>query len=171
MFGSLKFDQLIVNGVMKNYTKKRTVNVVALALYWCGIPLTVLAEPSSEFPPQQIAESSSEAKDDNINFEIINESKWAKVETGKVRSKRDSTLLYLNLDLTRGSRFPFGYHVHVGVYDHEGKLTESIEQKIRHRHHLSRYLGHLHRAIFTPEKIETHPNTIGRIKIVSHEGK
>ena len=112
----------------------------------------------------------SEERERNIHFEILNESRWAEVDKAKVRVKGDTTFLFVTLDLARGSRFPFGFHVHIEVFDREGALIETIEQKIRHRHHLSRYLGHLHRAVFTPEKLDYAPSRIGKIKITSHEG-
>lgn len=155
---------------MKNSIRNRNVIVVASALFCFAIQLKVFADALLGFPPELTTASNSEPKLNNIDFEIINESKWAHVETAKVRPEGDSTLLYLILDLTRGSRFPFGYHVHVEIYDHGGKLTESFEQRIPHKHHMSRYLGHLHRAVFTPEEIKTNSTVIGKIKIVSHVG-
>ena len=107
----------------------------------------------------------------NIQFKVNNDSEAVLIEDAFTKQVGDDVLLYVNLKLTRISRIPFDTHVHFEVFDKNGKRLDSSYQYIRHRHLISRYLGHRHRARFAPEAIAGDLAEIGRIELFVHSSK
>ncbi|MCZ6675409.1 MAG: hypothetical protein O7C75_20975 [Verrucomicrobia bacterium] len=106
----------------------------------------------------------------DLKFILINESDKFRVEAPDAKQKEAFTLLSLRLKRINTTRVPFWSHDHVEVFDKKEELISSLIQYIRHRHYISRYLGHRHRTIFVPERISVNRSNISKIKITSHVG-
>lgn len=163
--------QSVLYVFMNKYIKNLNLFVIIFTeVYSFGL-LSAVTGNSPAFAQRLEIDSNADANKNSINLEIFNESKWAEVESVNAIKESGSTLLNVNLDLSRASYFPSGLHVHLEIFDHNGDIISSFYQYIRHRHHFSRYLGHRHRVIFIPERIEVDRSDIGKIKVTSHTGK